>query len=89
MDDKAKENVVKGEPLGATPITTLRANLTHPICYVRAHKGMCMLNMLVLVMAMLIGGTQFGYQKILFLLQRNPLIDGFLNLPLYLVGVCL
>ena len=48
-----------------------------------------MLNMLVLAMAMLIEGTQFGYQKILLLLQRIPSIDGFLNPLLDFVGIFL
>ena len=89
VDVKAKENVVNGEPQRATLIINLRGNLTHPMCYVRALKGMCMLNMLVLVMVMLIDGTQFGYQRILLLMLRDPLLNGFLNKRLDFVGLCL
>ena len=48
-----------------------------------------MLNMLVLVMVMLIGGTQFGYQKILLLMPRDPLLNGFLNKRFDFAGIFL
>jgi hypothetical protein len=68
-----------GGPQGATPIASLQGRTTHLMCYVRAHKGMYVLDMLVPEMAMLIGGTQFGYKKILLLMSWNSLFNGFRN----------
>ena len=64
-------------------------SLILPMCYVRALKEMYMPNMLALEMVMLIGGTQFGYLRILLLMLGDPLLNGFLNQRIDFVGLCL
>ena len=80
-----KVNVGGNAPKAMPLIMTTRELIILTILYLKILMVMCMLNMLVLAMAMLIDGTQFGYQKILLLLQRSPSIDGFLN-PLLEIG---
>ena len=77
------------KPQRAKPLMVTARDQTITILYLEIIMVMFMLNMLDLTMAMLIEGTQFGYEKILLLLQRNPLIDGFLNPLLDFAGVFL
>lgn len=42
-------------------------------------EGACILNILVLATAMLIGDISFGYPSLLLLTLRDPLLNGFLK----------
>jgi hypothetical protein len=67
------------KPQREKPLVVTARDQTITMIYLKITMVISMLNMLALAMTMLIEGTQFGYQNIFLLLQRNPLIDGFLN----------
>ena len=59
-----KENGVIGSATRGTPLTTtLRENITLPMCFVEARMAKFMLNMLVPAMVMLIGNMLFGFPR--------------------------
>ena len=86
---RTRRSLMLAKPQRAKPLVVTARGQTITMLYLLIIMVMFMLNMLALVMAMLIEGTQFGYQKILLPLQRNPLIDGFLKPLLDFVGVFL
>jgi hypothetical protein len=59
------------------------------MCCVRTRMEMYLLDMLVLVMVMLIDGTQFGYLNLLLLMLGVPFHNGLLNPRIDFVGLFL
>jgi hypothetical protein len=86
---RTKRSLIMAKPQREKPLVVTARGQTITMHYLLIIMVMSMLTMLALLMAMLIESTQFGYQKILLPLQRNPLIDGFLNPLLDFVGVFL
>jgi hypothetical protein len=78
-----------GMPIGEILTIDLRERPTHPMCCVRTQMEIYLLNMLVLVMDMLIDGTQFGYLNLLLLMLGDPLPNGLLNPRIDFVGLFL